>query len=76
MSNFDPEVEENVDSELLWFLEIVSEIICCDGKELLVYKDLITDVLALTIHIKCKKAHTKVTKVIYFSPFFCWNLFL
>ena len=55
--------EENVDEELLWNLEILSELVRCAGHELLPYKDLLEKVIESTIHLKCKKAYTRGSKV-------------
>jgi len=56
--------EEHVDSELLWYLEILAELVQCDGKELLLYKDLLKEIIRLTIHLKCKKAYSRSGKLL------------
>lgn len=55
--------EEHVDPELLWYLEMLSEIGQCNGVELLPYKDSFKEVIRLTIHMKCKKAYSRATQV-------------
>ena len=57
------EKEEHVDSKLLWYMEILAEIVQCDGKVLLPYKNVLRDVLNLTLHLKCKKAYSRAGKV-------------
>lgn len=57
------EKEENIDAELLWYLEVISELVRCDGKELLPYKDSLNKVLKQTLHLKCKKAYSRAGKV-------------
>lgn len=56
------EKEENIDAELLWYLEVISELVRCDGKELLPYKDSLNKVLKQTLHLKCKKAYSRAGK--------------
>lgn len=55
--------EEHADPELLWFLEMLSEMVRCNGKELLPYKDVLKEVTKLTIHMKCKKAYSRTAQV-------------
>lgn len=55
--------EEHVDPELLWYLEMLSEIGRCNGVELLPYKDSLKEVIRLTIHMKCKKAYSRASQV-------------
>ncbi len=55
--------EENVDAELLWNLEILSEIVRCSGNELLPYIRELEKVISLTIGLKCKKAYSRGAKV-------------
>ena len=55
--------EENVDAELLWNLEILSELVRCTGKELLPYISYLEDVVSSTITLKCKKAYSRSAKV-------------
>lgn len=55
--------EEHADSKLLWYLELLSEMVRCDGKALLKYKDMLKEIIHLTIHLKCKKAYSRAGKV-------------
>lgn len=59
--------EENVDGELLWNLEILSELIRCTGKELLPYLSQLDEIVAATISLKCKKAYSRSAKVSFES---------
>ena len=54
--------EEHVDPKLLWYLEVLSEF-HCDGKELLPYREILNEVLTLTLHMKCKKVYCRAGKV-------------
>eukprot|EP00794_Sanderia_malayensis_P017775 gene17775-19551_t len=56
--------EENVDAELLWHLEILSEVARCSGDEMLPYIDQLEEVISLTIGLKCKKAYSRSAKIL------------
>ncbi|CAL1268748.1 unnamed protein product [Larinioides sclopetarius] len=49
--------EERLDDELLFSLLILSEIIRCDGKELLKYQNYIVEVLQKALNLKCKDGY-------------------
>ena len=49
--------EEFLDHELLFGLQIISELVRCDGKHLVPYKELIVRVLDRTLHLKCRKGY-------------------
>ncbi len=49
--------EEFLDHELLFSLQIISELVRCDGKYLLNYSDLLVKVLTRTLHFKCRKGY-------------------
>ena len=55
--------EETVDGELVWNLEILSELVRCTGKELLPYISELESIISSTINLKCKKAYTRSAKV-------------
>jgi len=58
------EEEETVDSELLWNLEILSELVRCTGKELLPYIPQFEEIINSTLPLKCKKAYARSAKIL------------
>lgn len=55
--------EEHVDGELLWYLEILSQMLQCDGSEVVQYKEMLKEIIRLSIHLKNKKAYSRAGKV-------------
>ncbi|XP_063300040.1 proteasome activator complex subunit 4 [Pelobates fuscus] len=50
--------EEELDKELLWNLQLLSEITRVDAAKLLPYKDQLVKILQRTLHFKCKQGYT------------------
>ncbi|XP_077341678.1 proteasome activator complex subunit 4 [Lithobates pipiens] len=50
--------EEELDKELLWNLQLLSEITRVDGEKLLPYKDQLVKILRRTLHFTCKQGYT------------------
>ncbi|XP_053568667.1 proteasome activator complex subunit 4 [Bombina bombina] len=49
--------EEELDKELLWNLQLLSEITRVDGKKFLPYKEQLVKILQRTLHFKCKQGY-------------------
>ncbi|XP_062510278.1 proteasome activator complex subunit 4-like [Corticium candelabrum] len=47
---------EHADKELLWYLQLITEVVRCPGSELLLYESQLTDVLRWCVHLRCKDA--------------------
>ncbi|XP_062911944.1 proteasome activator complex subunit 4-like isoform X1 [Mobula hypostoma] len=50
--------EQELDKELLWNLQLLSEVTRVDGDKLLQYKDQLINILHRTLHLKCKQGYT------------------
>ncbi|ELK14706.1 Proteasome activator complex subunit 4, partial [Pteropus alecto] len=50
--------EEELDKELLWNLQLLSEITRVDGKKLLLYREQLVKILQRTLHLTCKQGYT------------------
>ncbi|KAB0397626.1 hypothetical protein E2I00_012676 [Balaenoptera physalus] len=50
--------EEELDKELLWNLQLLSEITRVDGKKLLLYREHLVKILQRTLHLTCKQGYT------------------
>uniref|UniRef100_A0A8C6U8T4 Proteasome activator subunit 4b n=1 Tax=Neogobius melanostomus TaxID=47308 RepID=A0A8C6U8T4_9GOBI len=50
--------EEELDKELLWNLQLLSEVTRVDGQQLLRYRAELEKVLKLCLHVHCKRAYT------------------
>ncbi|EGV92976.1 Proteasome activator complex subunit 4 [Cricetulus griseus] len=50
--------EEELDKELLWNLQLLSEITRVDGKKLLLYREQLVKILHRTLHLTCKQGYT------------------
>ncbi|MEE6474290.1 hypothetical protein FKM82_010338 [Ascaphus truei] len=50
--------DEELDKELLWNLQLLSEITRVDGKKLLPYKEQLVKILQKTLHFTCKQGYT------------------
>ena len=53
--------EENLDKEVLWNLQMMSEIVRSNGQELIKYKHLIVDVLSKSLRMTCKQGRLLMT---------------
>ncbi|XP_035386226.1 proteasome activator complex subunit 4A isoform X4 [Electrophorus electricus] len=49
--------EEELDKELLWNMQLLSEVIRVDGDKLLPYSNQLVHILHLTLHLKCKQGY-------------------
>uniref|UniRef100_A0A672TR48 Proteasome activator subunit 4 n=1 Tax=Strigops habroptila TaxID=2489341 RepID=A0A672TR48_STRHB len=49
--------DEELDKELLWNLQLLSEITRVDGKKLLVYREQLGKILQRTLHLTCKQGY-------------------
>ncbi|XP_054158581.1 proteasome activator complex subunit 4B-like [Oppia nitens] len=56
--------EEFLDHELLFAMQIISELVRCDGRQLLPYADLIVKVVDRTVRLKCRKGYLLASAII------------
>ncbi|XP_078505604.1 proteasome activator complex subunit 4 isoform X2 [Lissotriton helveticus] len=56
-TNEDVLQEEELDKELLWNLQLVSEITRVDGEKLLPYREQLVQILSRTLHFTCKQGY-------------------
>uniref|UniRef100_A0A3Q3IVD1 Proteasome activator Blm10 mid region domain-containing protein n=1 Tax=Monopterus albus TaxID=43700 RepID=A0A3Q3IVD1_MONAL len=49
--------EEELDKELLWNLQLLSEVTRVDGEKILPYRSDLVQILQLTLHLKCKQGY-------------------
>uniref|UniRef100_UPI0037E73473 proteasome activator complex subunit 4A n=1 Tax=Semicossyphus pulcher TaxID=241346 RepID=UPI0037E73473 len=49
--------EEELDKELLWNLQLLSEVTRVDGDKILPYRSDLVQILQLTLHLKCKQGY-------------------
>ncbi|KAG9484281.1 hypothetical protein GDO78_009934 [Eleutherodactylus coqui] len=64
-SNEDVLHEEELDKELLWNLQLLSEITRVDGEKLLPYKDQLVKILQQTLHFTCKQGYTLACNLLH-----------
>lgn len=57
--------EEEVDEELIWCLQLLSEVVRCNGLKILPYKQELVDVLKPCLDLKCKRAFHFAAKILH-----------
>uniref|UniRef100_A0A671QPD6 Proteasome activator complex subunit 4A n=1 Tax=Sinocyclocheilus anshuiensis TaxID=1608454 RepID=A0A671QPD6_9TELE len=57
--------EEELDKELMWNLQLLSEVTRVDGDQLLLYRSQLVQILQLTLHLKCKQGYNLACKLLY-----------
>ncbi|XP_056326451.1 proteasome activator complex subunit 4A isoform X1 [Danio aesculapii] len=57
--------EEELDKELMWNLQLLSEVVRVDGDQLLLYRSQLVQILQLTLHLKCKQGYSLACKLLY-----------
>uniref|UniRef100_A0A7N9ASQ6 Proteasome activator subunit 4a n=1 Tax=Mastacembelus armatus TaxID=205130 RepID=A0A7N9ASQ6_9TELE len=57
--------EEELDKELLWNLQLLSEVTRVDGDKILRYRSDLVQVLQLTLHLKCKQGYTLACNLLH-----------
>ncbi|XP_072526695.1 proteasome activator complex subunit 4A [Salminus brasiliensis] len=57
--------EEELDKDLLWHLQLLSEVIRVDGNKLLPYSAQLVQILQLTLHLKCKQGYSLACSLLY-----------
>ncbi|XP_043911057.1 proteasome activator complex subunit 4 [Protopterus annectens] len=57
--------EEELDKELLWKLQLLSEITRVDGEKLVFYKKELVNTLQRTLHLTCKQGYTLACNLLY-----------
>ncbi|XP_051507905.1 proteasome activator complex subunit 4A isoform X2 [Myxocyprinus asiaticus] len=57
--------EEELDKELMWNLQLLSEVTRVDGDKLLLYSSQLVQILQLTLHLKCKMGYNLACKLLY-----------
>uniref|UniRef100_A0AAQ5Y407 Proteasome activator complex subunit 4 C-terminal domain-containing protein n=1 Tax=Amphiprion ocellaris TaxID=80972 RepID=A0AAQ5Y407_AMPOC len=57
--------EEELDKELLWNLQLLSEVSRVDGDKILPYRSELVQILQLTLHLKCKQGYTLACNLLH-----------
>lgn len=57
--------EEELDKELLWNLQLLSEVTRVDGDKLLSYSSQLVQILQLSLHLKCKQGYTLACNLLH-----------
>ncbi|XP_034040183.1 proteasome activator complex subunit 4A isoform X2 [Thalassophryne amazonica] len=57
--------EEELDKELLWNLQLLSEVTRVDGDKILPYRSALVQILQLTLHLKCKQGYTLACNLLH-----------
>ncbi|XP_035255301.1 proteasome activator complex subunit 4A isoform X2 [Anguilla anguilla] len=57
--------EEELDKELLWNLQLLSEVTRVDGDKLLPYRSQLVHILQLTLHLKCKQGYSLACNLLH-----------
>ncbi|KAG9344464.1 hypothetical protein JZ751_011134 [Albula glossodonta] len=57
--------EEELDKELLWNLQLLSEVSRVDGDKLLPYRTQLVHILQLTLHLKCKQGYSLACNLLH-----------
>ncbi|CAG09459.1 unnamed protein product, partial [Tetraodon nigroviridis] len=57
--------EEELDKELLWSLQLLSEVTRVDGDKILPYRTDLVQILQLTLHLKCKQGYTLACNLLH-----------
>uniref|UniRef100_A0A7N6BDN1 Proteasome activator subunit 4 n=1 Tax=Anabas testudineus TaxID=64144 RepID=A0A7N6BDN1_ANATE len=57
--------EEELDKELLWNLQLLSEVTRVDGDKVLPYRSQLVQILQLTLHLKCKQGYTLACNLLH-----------
>ncbi|XP_036402211.1 proteasome activator complex subunit 4A [Megalops cyprinoides] len=57
--------EEELDKELLWNLQLLSEVTRVDGDKLLPYRTQLVQILQLTLHLKCKQGYSLACNLLH-----------
>uniref|UniRef100_A0A673LWV1 Proteasome activator complex subunit 4A-like n=1 Tax=Sinocyclocheilus rhinocerous TaxID=307959 RepID=A0A673LWV1_9TELE len=66
ISTYEEELnEEELDKELMWNLQLLSEVTRVDGDQLLLYRSQLVQILQLTLHLKCKQGYNLACKLLY-----------
>ncbi|XP_030627610.1 proteasome activator complex subunit 4A [Chanos chanos] len=65
MANEEVLNEEELDKELLWNLQLLSEVTRVDGDQLLRYSTQLVQILQLTLHLKCKQGYSLACNLLY-----------
>uniref|UniRef100_A0A8D3D6Z0 Proteasome activator subunit 4 n=1 Tax=Scophthalmus maximus TaxID=52904 RepID=A0A8D3D6Z0_SCOMX len=57
--------DEELDKELLWNLQLLSEVTRVDGDKVLPYRSDLVQILQLTLHLKCKQGYTLACNLLH-----------
>ncbi|KAL3050189.1 hypothetical protein OYC64_012265 [Pagothenia borchgrevinki] len=57
--------EEELDKELMWNLQLLSEVTRVDGDKVLPYRSEVVQILQLTLHLKCKQGYTLACNLLH-----------
>ncbi|XP_031434367.1 proteasome activator complex subunit 4A isoform X3 [Clupea harengus] len=64
-ANEEVQKEEELDKELLWNLQLLSEVTRLDGDKLLPYSAQLVRTLRQTLHLKCKQGYSLASNLLY-----------
>uniref|UniRef100_A0A8C1FD07 Proteasome activator subunit 4b n=1 Tax=Cyprinus carpio carpio TaxID=630221 RepID=A0A8C1FD07_CYPCA len=64
-ANEDVSNEEELDKELLWNLQLLSEVTRVDGEKLLPYRTQLVQTLQLTLRLRCKQGYTLACNLLH-----------
>ncbi|XP_055031264.2 proteasome activator complex subunit 4B isoform X1 [Misgurnus anguillicaudatus] len=64
-ANEDVSNEEELDKELLWNLQLLSEVTRVDGEKLLPYRTQLVQILQLTLRLRCKQGYTLACNLLH-----------
>ncbi|XP_035261773.1 proteasome activator complex subunit 4B isoform X1 [Anguilla anguilla] len=64
-ANEDVLSEEELDKDLLWNLQLLSEVSRVDGEKLLPYRPRLVEILQLTLHVKCKQGYSLACNLLH-----------
>ncbi|VDI21300.1 proteasome activator subunit 4 [Mytilus galloprovincialis] len=59
--------EERLDNSFLWNLLMLSQLVRCNGAELVKYKDNLLEIIELTIHLKCVEGYELTGQLIRYT---------
>ncbi|KAJ8396071.1 hypothetical protein AAFF_G00026030 [Aldrovandia affinis] len=57
--------EEELDKDMLWNLQLLSEVSRVDGEKLLPYRTQLVEILQLTLHVKCKQGYNLACNLLH-----------
>ena len=59
--------EEQLDNSFMWNLLMLSQLVRCNGQELLKYKDNLLEIIKITLHLKCVEGYELIGQLIRYT---------